>query len=336
MTRPLPLACALVLLGATEGGAQTYANVVTNRAGWPVGPEYIVFLGTLGSGTNARGHDVAHGIAENGWKPYVDREVQPLLDCPNRPSRLLVHCVGPAWPRMRKGRPSQIEGGLVIRWFEYDWPLTVAEGRLREDGRGRWPAMPAYIRDFQATWRSVANGSRSGGRPIKVYAYTGMIQTPWMEELRQEDPSEYRLRILEVASFFRDAGFAGIYVDAAADLNLPPDHEGLRLLRDIATWPNFRVGVEAYPPARHDDATGPLPYYISSGTLRSQHPLFPGGELATWQSRLSRRGLVVWNWTWGQPYELTPPTAVLTARMRGDIGVDWRKWCELAPNLPAQ
>lgn len=330
------LASLLTLAGAAGCQAEPPDSVRTNAAGWPLST-YVVYAGTLGPGTRSDGHNLAYGIAKRGWTTYVDEQVQPLLDGANPPARLVVHCVGPAWPRVRDGKPRIDRSGYIQRWFEYDWPLTVEEGRQREDDTARWPGLPTYIDDFTAAWLSVANGDRSDGFPIATYAYTGMIQTPWLEALRESDPSAYRDRLVQVAEFFRDAGFKGIYVDAAALQSLPADHLGLRILRDINEWADFFVGVEAYPPASHDAATGPLPYFLSDNLIKSQHPGFPSGPRHTWQSRLDRKGLVVWHNTWvGGKYRLTPETAQLTAAAGADIGVSWARWKQLAPKLPPQ
>ncbi|MEO0532125.1 MAG: hypothetical protein AAF266_16385, partial [Planctomycetota bacterium] len=311
-------------------------DVPTNAAGWPL-KTYVVYAGTLGPGTRSMGHNVAYGIISGGWKQYVDEQVQPLLNGPNPPARLVLHCVGPAWPRVRDGEPRFDRSGGIQRWFEYDWPLSVSEGREREDGRGRWPPLPQYVDDFAATWQAVASGERSDGFPIETYAYTGMIQTPWLESLRESDQAVYRNRLVRVARFFDEAGFAGIYVDAAAAQSLPADHIGLKTLREIDAWPDFFVGVEAYPPSKHDSATGPLPYFISHVAVESQHPGFPSGPRRSWQSQLDRKGLVVWHNTWGGgAYRLTPETAQLTAAAGDEIGVSWVRWKELAPQLPPQ
>lgn len=307
-----------------------------NRHGWPK-KQYVAFFGTMGAGNNSESHNTAWGINTQGWKHYVDQQVQPLLDGPNPPSRLVVHCVGPGWPRFKDDEIHLLKSGRAHRWFEYDWPLTVAEGRQREDGRGRWPAMPTYLEGFAEAWRSVADGSRSRGYPVETYAYTGLLQTPWLEELRENDPDAYRERLIAVAEFFREAGFAGLYVDATASLSLPPDHLGLKVMREINDWPNFFIGVEAYPPAKHDETTGPLRYFVVQAAFRTQHPRHPRVRNRAWQSRLDRDGLIVWlnNWGGGK-YQLTPETAKLCAALDADIGVSWARWEDLAPQLPLQ
>lgn len=316
--------------------AEPDVEVRTNDQGWPL-KTYVVYAGTLGSGQQHDSHCLAYGIVAGGWTRYVEEQIQPLLDGSNPPARLVVHCVSPAWPRVRDGKPRVTSSGQILRWFEYDWPLTVAEGREREDGTGRWPALPNYVDDFAKTWRSVASGDRSDGFPIELYAYTGMIQVPWLEDLRKSDPDAYRERLIEVAEFFRDAGFKGVYVDASALRDLSADHLGLKILREINDWPDFFVGVEAYPPASHDAATGALPYFISNSAIRSQHPGFKDGPRRTWQSRLDRQGLVVWHNSWGGgKYALTPETAQQTAAAGDDIGVSWVRWKDLAPKLPPQ
>ncbi len=311
-------------------------SVECNQHGWPK-TKYVAFFGTQGAGTNPNTHNIAYGINGKGWKHYVDEQVQPLLDGPNPPARLVIHCIGPAWPRFRDGEVRLLKSGRAYRWFEYDWPLTVAEGRLREDGKGRWPAMPNYLNDFAEAWQSVADGSRSRGYPVETYAYTGLLQTPWLEAIRESDPTAYRERVVRVAEFFRDAGFAGLYIDASASLTLAPDHLGLKLLKEINDWPDFFVGVEAFPPAKHDATTGPLPYFVVQAALRTQHPRHPRVRNRAWQSQLDRDGLVVWlnNWSGGK-YSLTAEQARLTAALGAGIGITWARWNDLAPQLPLQ
>lgn len=324
---------------AVDRGAVTdeqVAAVPSNHAGWPL-QTYVVFAGTLGAGNDPNTHNVAYSIHSKGWRHYIDHEIRPLLEGQNPPARICIHCVGPGWPRLRDGEPHLLKSGRAYRWFEYDWPLTVVEGREREDGAGRWRALPKYREEFQEAWREVAEGELSGGFPIETYAYTGLMQTTWLEALRESDEEAYRERLIRVAEFFRDAGFAGMYVDASSSRTLPADHLGLRVLREIDGWPDFFVGIESYPPAVHDETTGPLRYFMTDGTLRSQHPRYPECRNRTWQTELQREGLVVWlnNWR-GGPYRLTPEKARLTAAMGNDIGVSWKRWAELAPFLPAQ
>lgn len=327
----------VLLLGCQCRAEVPDASVVpVNAAGWPL-QTYVVFAGTLGGGANANQHVVAYGITREGWTGYVDKQIQPLLDGPNPPARIVVHAVGPAWARVRDGEPRRDAAGNLMRWFEYDWPLTVAEGRRREDAQGRWPPLPIYLNDFAEAWRSVADGSRSRGFAIETYVYTGMLQTPWLEELRKEDPAAYRERLIEVADFFKQAGFSGMYVDAASSDSLKPTHEGLKILAEINAQHDFFVGVEAYPPAIHDATTGPLPFFLSHGTIRSQHPGFPQGPRRTWQSKLDRKGLIVWHNAWGGgTYRLTPETARQTAATGADIGVSWVRWKQIATQLPPQ
>lgn len=313
------------------------AAVPCNAAGWPE-QKYVVYAGVLGSGDRADTHNVGYGVASRGWTQYVDRQIQPLLDGDNPPARILIHCVGPAWPKVRDGEPRILKSGRADRWFEYDWPLTVAEGRLREDGHGRWDPMPAYVEDFSAAWRSVADGSRSGGVPIETYAYTGMLRNSWLEELRVEDPVAYRERIIDVAEFFLNAGFAGLFVDAAASPNHVEHHLGLRTLKQINDLPNFLVGVEAYPAANHDASTGTMPYFLSHWLLKIQHPLWPEGpRKATWQSRLPRKGMVVWHNNWGGgEYQLTPEKARTVAAMGDTNAITWVRWNQISKELPRQ
>lgn len=312
------------------------AAVPCNQAGWPE-KKYVVYFGSLGGGGKAMDPAVAHGLDRQGWTQYLDKQVQPLLDGDNPPARVLVHCVGPAWPRLRNGDVVR-HNGTAVRWFSYDWPLTVAEGRLREDGSGRWPGMPAYLEDFSAAWRSVADGSRSGGVPIETYAYTGMIRTPWLEELRVEDPVAYRERIVDVAEFFLNAGFSGMYVDAAASPEFVENHLGLRTLQQINDLPNFFVGVESYPAAKHDASTGGMRYFMSHWLLKVFHPRWPEREKGLgWQSQLPHQGLIVWHNRWaGGAYGLTPDKARTIAAMGDDIGVSWARWNELAGDFPRQ
>lgn len=336
MSRARLLLLFLILVPAgCRAEAPDASNVKVNSAGWPL-TTYVVYAGTLGPGSNPNGHSVAYGIVQGGWRRYVDEQIQPLLDGPNPPARIVLHCVGPAWPRVRDGQPRRA-GGSIMRWFTYEWPLTVAEGRPREDGAGRWPPLPSYIEDFSETWRSVADGSRSGGFPIETYAYTGMIQTPWMEALRESDPEAYREKLLRVATFFQEAGFSGMYVDASSDGKMTSEHLGLQTLKQINDRDGFFLGVESYPPAVHDATTGPLPYFISHGALKSQHPGFPFGPRPTWQTKLQRRGLVVWHNSWGGgAYRLTPERARQTVAAGADIGVSWVRWRDLAPRIPPQ
>lgn len=335
------LAAATALSGASEElrppTEAEIAAVPCNEAGWP-DQKYVVYAGVLGSGSSQQSHNVAYGVAKQGWTQYVDKQIQPLLDSDNPPARILIHCVGPTWPRVKDGEIVRNKEGRAERWFEYDWPLTAAEGRLREDGQGRWPAMPAYVEDFSAAWRSVADGSRSGGVPIETYAYTGMLRNPWLEEQRVEDPAAYRERIIDVAEFFLNAGFAGMYVDAAGSPNHAEHHLGLRTLKQINDLPNFFVGVEAYPAANHDDSTGEMPYFMSHWLLRLFHPKWhKGPKEITWQSRLPHQGLIVWHNNWGGgTYSLTPENARTVAAM-GDLnGISWVRWKEVSKELPRQ
>lgn len=326
------------LLGAflVAGVAGADVTVPTNHAGWPL-VTYPMFVGALGPGEKERSHAVAHHIAQRGWAPFVEEKLAPIFEGPNPPAELLLHCVGPAWPRMKEGEPKRIGSARYVqRWFEYDWPLTVAEGREREDGQGRWRPMPMYVDDFSSTWRRLAAGDWSGGYPLKTYAYTGLLQTPWLEALRRDDPTAYRQRVVEVARFFRDAGFAGMYVDASAERKLPPDHLGLQLLKEIDAWPDFFVGVEAYPPAKHDDTTGPLRYFLTENGLATQHPGWLEGRKPTWQSRLEREGLILWRHRGGSGRRVSPELAQKAVGMGDRVAIAWTEWPSLARSLPLQ
>lgn len=334
------IACSVLPCAGEEMLPPTEAQIEAvpcNEAGWPE-QKYVVYAGVLGAGNNENSHNVGYGVAKQGWTQYVDKQIQPLLDGDNPPARVLIHCVGPTWPRVEEGEIERQQNGRADRWFEYDWPLTAADGRPREDGLGSWPAMPAYVEDFSEAWWSVANGSRSGGVPIETYAYTGMLRTPWLEQLRVEDPAAYRERIIAVAQFFLNAGFAGMYVDAAGSPNHAENHLGLRTLKQINDLPNFFVGVEAYPSAKHDTSTADMPYFMSHWLLKLFHPRWPDRtKPLTWQSELPHQGLIVWHNNWGGgPYSLTPEKARTVAAMGDTNGVSWVRWNELSKELPRQ
>ena len=263
-----------------------------------------MFVNVLGAGDREDSHAVAHRISIGpAGRQHLDRKrSNPCSNGPNPPAQVLVHCVGPAWPRMRNGEVVRVakriatKGGYIQRWFEYDWPLTVAAGREREDGQRTLARLcpPTWRTSLRSLARRVAEGRANAtvGRSRRSRT-RGLLQTPWLEALSEaRTPPAYRERLTEVAEFLsrrrirRDVRRRRLRTEPAGEGHLglstaARDQRMARLLRR-------RRGLSTR--AAHDDTTGPLRYFMMAGTAcRSAAPT-SGVEASaqpTWQSRLS-------------------------------------------------
>lgn len=185
-----------------------------------------------------------------GWASLYERRMRAVMESANPPTLVVVHAVGPKWP---KCDPVKREFNGASRVFEFDWPLTCQGGRPVEGGHWHWPPTP-YGDDFAEVMRGFREGRYSQGRPVELWVYTGKLDLWHLERLRKADPDAYRQRLIDTIGWFRDAGAAAVVVDALSEI--PAGHESIEALQAAEHEHNVRIVCEAYP-RRHFDTSWP-------------------------------------------------------------------------------
>jgi hypothetical protein len=283
---------------------------------------FALYVPTLDGAADPTASGVGWGIAENGWKGFLELVEKTAFPTPEtrRPDVVLVHAPGimPVYDGQRR---------IVMQGWSLARTGTVQHGGQIE------PRLK--LRDTLDLWSPLLAKLGCDG-----WLYLGQVTHPTTDAMWRAERYEWRHMVEDAMRLARRAGFAGVFIDATGN----PRHEGsgnewgpknqaLVELREIVRQSGLGLGVEAYPHARMEAWNQGAPAWLTLDAYRTQHPKATSERWGQADPDKHACAVVVDHYS-GQPYALDDWSLAeeLTAN-DCIVGVAWNQWARLAERM---